>query len=188
MFSLFGKSVKSRKKRVLEQHLDISSLVNSCLVVVYMSPFNTFLFSLLKMEIRDPVLPVFGLLLYRFSVDNFPKCGQLNLEFVPVMQCNVLHQIFDSFCFIEENWSKLAKNPSFWVIFRGFLLTPSYAHRFTPQFLCQIKGLMEIHNRGKFHLCRICGSQVIKFQIVSWRCSIHEMAHFGGFLSPFSPK
>ena len=47
---------------------------------------------------------------------------------------------------------------------------------------------MKIHNRGKFHLYSICGSQVIKFQIVSWRCSIHEMAHFGGFLSPFSPK
>ena len=113
MFSLFGKSVKSRKKRVLEQHLDISSLVNSCLFVVYMSPFNTFLFSLLKMEIRDPVLPVFGLLLYHFSVDNFPKCGQLNLEFVPVMQCNVLHQIFDSFCFIEESRSKLGQKTDF---------------------------------------------------------------------------
>ena len=47
---------------------------------------------------------------------------------------------------------------------------------------------MKIHNRGKFHLYSICGSQVIKFEIVSWRCSIHEMAHFGGFLSPFSPK
>ena len=41
MFSLFGKSVKSRKKRVLEQHLDVSSLVNSYLFVVYMSSFNT---------------------------------------------------------------------------------------------------------------------------------------------------
>ena len=43
-------------------------------------------------------------------------------------------------------------------------------------------------NRGKFHLSSICGCQVIKFEMFSWRCSIHEMAHFGGFLGPNSPK
>ena len=45
-----------------------------------------------------------------------------------------------------------------------------------------------MYNRGKFHLYSICGCQVIKFEMFSWRCSIHEMAHFGGFLGPNSPK
>ena len=49
-----------------------------------------------------------------------------------------------------------------------------------PQFLRQMKGLMKIHDRGKFHIYSICGSQVIKFQMFSWRCSIHEMGHFFG--------
>ena len=45
-----------------------------------------------------------------------------------------------------------------------------------------------MYNRGKFHLYSICGCQVIKFEMFSWRCSIHEMAHFGEFLGPNSPK
>ena len=45
-----------------------------------------------------------------------------------------------------------------------------------------------MYNRGKFHLYSICGCRVIKFQMFSWRCSIHEMAHFWGFLGPNSPK
>ena len=47
---------------------------------------------------------------------------------------------------------------------------------------------MEIHNRAKFHLHSICGSQVKNFKKVSWRWSIHELGHFGGFLGPNSPK
>ena len=45
-----------------------------------------------------------------------------------------------------------------------------------------------MYNRSKFHLYSICGCQVIKFEMFSWRCSIHEMAHFEGFLGPNSPK
>ena len=65
------------------------------------------------MEITDPVLPVFGLLLYRFSGDTFPKCGQVDLKFVPVMQSNVLHQIFDSLYPTVKNWSKLGQKTDF---------------------------------------------------------------------------
>ena len=32
---------------------------------------------------------------------------------------------------------------------------------------CQIKGLMAIHNRGKFHQPSICSSQVSNFQMFS---------------------
>ena len=45
-----------------------------------------------------------------------------------------------------------------------------------------------MYNPGKFHLYSVCGCQVIKFEMFSWRCSIHEMAHFWGFLDPNSPK
>ena len=47
---------------------------------------------------------------------------------------------------------------------------------------------MVIHNSGKFHQDRICGSKVINFQMFSWRCTSHEMALFWGFLGPFNPK
>ena len=49
-------------------------------------------------------------------------------------------------------------------------------------------GLIEVHNRGKFHLCTICGCEVKKFEMFLWRWSIHEMAHFWAFLGPNSPK
>ena len=47
---------------------------------------------------------------------------------------------------------------------------------------------MKIHNRGKFHLYSFCGSQVINVQMVLWRCSIHELTHFGGFGGPNCPQ
>ena len=47
---------------------------------------------------------------------------------------------------------------------------------------------MKMYNPGKFHFYSISACQVIKFEMFSWRCSIHEMAHFGGFLGPNSPK
>ena len=51
-----------------------------------------------------------------------------------------------------------------------------------------MKGLMKIHNRAKFHLRSICGSQVINFQKFSWQWSSHELGHFGGILGPNLPK
>ena len=76
----------------------------------------------------------------------------------------------------------------FWAHFERFfyyalLRPPSYAPIFS-----QIKGLMVIHNHGKFHQYSISGSQVINFQMFSWQCSTYEMAPFGGFLGLFSLK
>ena len=51
--------------------------------------------------------------------------------------------------------------------FRGFLVRPFHA-----QIFCQMKGLMKINNRDKFHLHSICGSWAI----------------LGGFWGPNSPK
>ena len=43
---------------------------------------------------------------------------------------------------------------------------------------CEIKGIMQIHNRGKFHGYSICGCQVIKFQMFS---NQPKMPCFGAF-------
>ena len=104
------------------------------------------------------------------------------------MQRNVMHQVYGGFYFILKKHLKLSQKNNFLAHFERFLV---YAFlrpvRYTPVF-CQIKCLMEVHNFGKFHKCSICGCQVINFQMFSWRCSIHEMAPFGGFLGPFSHK
>ena len=44
-----------------------------------------------------------------------------------------------------------AKKLIFWLIFKSFWITPSYTLAVTSQFLYQIKGIMKMHNRGKFH-------------------------------------
>ena len=51
-----------------------------------------------------------------------------------------------------------------------------------------MKGLMKIHNRAKFHLDSICGSQVINFQMFFGPWSSHELGHFGGIFGPSWPK
>ena len=81
-----------------------------------------------------------------------------------------------------------AQNLNLWLIFGSFSITPSYALSFTPQFLYQIKGLMEMYNRGKFHLYSISGCEVKKSEMFSWQWSIHEMVHFWAFSGPKFPK
>ena len=84
-----------------------------------------------------------------------------------------------------------------WIVFHGLLsqimsnfykndallypatYIPIYSH---------LKGVININNVGKFHLYSICGCHVIKFQMLLWWWSIHEMAHFEGSLRPNSPK
>ena len=73
-----------------------------------------------------------------------------------------------------------AKKLIFWLIFKIFSIVSSFALWVTPQFICQMKGLMKVNTRGKFQLCNICGCEVIKFQMFSWRWSTDEIAHFWG--------
>ena len=51
-----------------------------------------------------------------------------------------------------------------------------------------MKDLIMIHNRAKFHLDSICGSQVINFQMYLGPWSSHELGHFGGLLGHKLPK
>ena len=61
----------------------------------------------------------------------------------------------------------MPKKPIFGVFLRkfyGHALRPPQCHAYI---FCQMKGLMKIHNRAKFQLRSICGSQVINFQMFS---------------------
>ena len=99
-----------------------------------------------------------------------------------------MHQTYDGFHYILKKHLKLSQKIDFLAHFER-LLVYAFLHPtcYTLVF-CQIKHLIEVHNRGKFHQCNICGCQVINFQMFSWPCSIHEMAPFDGFLGPFSRK
>ena len=89
-----------------------------------------------------------------------------------------MHHIYYGFYKMLKIPKNSAKKLIFWLIFKSFWITPSYTLAVTPQFLYQIKGIMKMHNRGKFHFYRISGCEVKKFEMFSWRWSIHEMAHF----------
>ena len=51
-----------------------------------------------------------------------------------------------------------------------------------------MKGLIKIHNRGKFYEYSILDCQVINFQSFSYRFSIHEMPLFGELILPDSAE
>ena len=54
-----------------------------------------------------------------------------------------------------------AKQLTFWLILQSFWITLSYyALAVMPQFLYQMKGLMEMHHLGTFHLYSIFGCEV----------------------------
>ena len=99
-----------------------------------------------------------------------------------------LYKIFTSdavqgnygFWYSAENSKILSQKNNFLAFFQSFFDHALLRSMVDAQIFCQIKGLMEIHNRGKFYLYGICGCWVINFQMFSWRCSIHELGHFGG--------
>ena len=104
------------------------------------------------------------------------------------MQYKVMHHIYHGFYKMLKIPKNSAKKLIFWFIFGSFWITPYYALEVTPQFLYQMKELIQIHNRGKFHLYSISGCEVKKFEMFSWWWSIHEMAHFWAFSGPKSSK
>ena len=52
----------------------------------------------------------------------------------------------------------------------------------------QMKGLMEIHNRGKFRAYTMCGSQVINVQMFSDQQKVPFWGGFGWFIGLNTPK
>ena len=76
-----------------------------------------------------------------FFVGNPLECGQIYSKFCLPMQCEVMHQIFDSFYSIVKKWSKLGQKLTFLLIFRGFPFTPCYALGLCPNFLPNKRSL-----------------------------------------------
>ena len=72
-----------------------------------------------------------------FFGGNTLDCGQTCVKFCLLMQCKVMHWMFDSFYSILKKWSKLGKKKIFWLIFRGFSFTPFYALYVTTQFFAE---------------------------------------------------
>ena len=104
------------------------------------------------------------------------------------MQCKAKYYICYGFWHSSENSKKWNQNINFLGFFQRFLDHALLRPMGHAQIFCQMKFLMKIHNRVKFHRYRICGCEVINFPMFSWRCIIHEMGHFWGFLGPNSPK
>ena len=52
----------------------------------------------------------------------------------------------------------------------------------------EMKGVMEIHNHGKFTGYTICGYQVIYLQSFSYQQNVGFSASFGWFLVDYNPK
>ena len=96
-----------------------------------------FKFQMLFYQQKVPLQAVSGW----FFGDVTLECGQICFKFCLLMQCKVMHQIFDSFYSVSKKWSKLGKKIIFCLIFRGFQLTPSYALLFRPQSSAKLKAL-----------------------------------------------
>ena len=79
------------------------------------------------------------------------------------MQTNILHHMYYGFWDSAENSKKLAQKPHFVVGFQKFLDHALFLRMGEAPIFGQMKGLMEIHNSGKFHQYSICGCQVIYF-------------------------
>ena len=103
-----------------------------------------------------------------FFKDYSPKWSWICTKFSPVMYCKVMHHIYYGFLQNVKNPKKFSQKTEFqahfWKFFDSTLLRPFSC---TPIFL-EMKGLMEMYNRDKFHLYSISGCQVVKLQIFSW--------------------
>ena len=71
--------------------------------------------------------------------------------------------------FLIQFWKFQEINPKthFWARFQKFFSHALLQPTCDAPIFCQIKGLMKIHNRGKFHWRSVCGSQVMNFQMFS---------------------
>ena len=78
-----------------------------------------------------------------------------------------MHQACDPFRFTVKIQLKLSQKSYFFGSFQRFL-DHALLHRMSDApILSQIKGLMEIPNRGKFNQDSVCGCQVMNFQMFS---------------------
>ena len=91
-----------------------------------------------------------------FFGDNPLECGQISFKFCLPMQCEVMHQIFDSFYSISKKWSKLGEKNFFSGSFLAFRLHPPTPYELQPNFLPTEMSPGDTYH-GKFHQYIIWG-------------------------------
>ena len=100
----------------------------------------------------------------------------------------VMYEACDGFNFIFWKHRKLSQKNDFLTHFERFLV---YAFlrpmNYAPIFE-EMKGLMKIHNPGKFHLYNVSGCQVINFQKIPYEQKVQILAASGWFFKDYSPK
>ena len=111
--------------------------------------------------------------------------GQICFKFCLLIQCKVMHQIFDSFYSISKKWLNLGQMTDFLPHFQRFLVYALLRLIIYAPIFCQIKILMKIHNCGKFHQYRI---QVKNLQMVSQQQKLPLQAASGWFLALTHPN
>ena len=123
-----------------------------------------------------------------FFGHNSPKCSQILFKFGTVMQVNVLHRIYYDFWYNAENSKKLTQKTYFVVGIQKFLDHTLFCAMDDVRIFGQMKGLMEIHNPGKFHQYCICGWQVKYFQSLSYQQKVGFRVAFGSFFMDYNAK
>ena len=117
---------------------------------------------------------------------NFHKCSPVFINFLTVIQSNLMHYVTvcQSLLLIHsktlsKKQTKLSKNkPIFWLLIRcSFVYVSQWSINYARYF-CEMNNPVEIYNRGKCHLCSLCGCKFISTfcvpnQHLFW-------AHFGG--------
>ena len=104
------------------------------------------------------------------------------------MQCKVTHHKCYSVSYNLENFKKLTQKTHFFALFQRFFPHALLQPVGDAPIFCQIKGLMEIYNRAKFHEYSICGFQVMNVQMFSEQQKIPFLGALGWFFGHNSPK
>ena len=141
-------------------------------------------FQMFSDQTKIPFLGAFGW----FFGHNSPKYSQIHFKFGTVMQANILHQIYYGFWYSTENSKKLTQKPHFVVGIQNFFDHAFFCPMDDAPIFGLMKGLMEIHNPGKFHRYSICGCQVMYFQSLLYQQKVVFLATFGWFLVDYNPK
>ena len=114
-----------------------------CLICTFLV-FNVQVFS---NQQKIPFQAAFGMFFYH----NSPKCGQIRWKYLPAMPFRAISQICYGLCLILKKRSKLGKKTGFADHFQRFFLYAILRPLCYTQIFYLTKGVIEIHNAGKFH-------------------------------------
>ena len=115
-------------------------------------------------------------------MDYNPKSSPICTKLSPAMQCMAKYHICYGFWYSFGNSKNGAKKNHFLAFFHRFSGHAPWTPLCHAQIFCQMKVLLVINNRGKFHRYSICGCQVRRFQSFSCQKKGEFLATFGWFL------